>query len=369
MVIGVPAEIKNGETRAALVPSGVRTLRESGHEVLVQAGVGDGSSITDDEYAHAGAILVEAASDVWGQADIVVKVKEPQPSEVRYFRPTLTLFTYLHLAPLEQLTQQMLDSGLTAIAYEAVADPDGRLPLLEPMSEVAGRLAPQVGSQYLERIYHGRGILLGGVPGVPPAEVVVVGGGIVGSNAARIALSTGSKVTVIDKNLRRLRELDDRFQGRVTTLASNSTILAESLLRADLLIGAVLVPGASAPKVITRAMIQGMKKGSVFVDVAIDQGGCAETSRPTTHSEPVYEAAGVQHYCVPNIPALVPNTSTYALTNATLPYLLLLADHGVEEAVRRDASLQAAVSTYRGSLTSKAVAQSQGRPWQPLPVH
>lgn len=225
---------------------------------------------------------------------------------MQYFRESLTLFTYLHLAPLEQLTQQMLDSGITAIAYETVEEPDGRLPLLEPMSEVAGRLAPQVGSQYLEKIHHGRGVLLGGVPGVPPAEVVIIGGGIVGSNSARVALGTGAKVTIIDKNLRRLRELDDLFQGRATTLASNSTNIADALSRADLLIGAVLVPGAAAPRVITREMIGRMKKGSVFVDVAIDQGGCAETSRPTSHSEPVSDELGIQHYCVTNIPALVP---------------------------------------------------------------
>lgn len=368
MVIGVPREVKNGETRVALVPSGVRTLLESSHEVLVESGAGDGSSITNDEYRAAGAILVESASDVWAQADIIVKVKEPQASEVQYFRETLTLFTYLHLAPLEQLTQQMLDSGITAIAYETVEEPDGRLPLLEPMSEVAGRLAPQVGSQYLEKIHHGRGVLLGGVPGVPPAEVVIIGGGIVGSNSARVALGTGAKVTIIDKNLRRLRELDDQFQGRATTLASNSTNIADALSRADLLIGAVLIPGAAAPRVITREMIARMKKGSVFVDVAIDQGGCAETSRPTSHSEPVYDEEGVQHYCVTNIPALVPNTSTYALTNATLPYLKALADLGVEEAVHRDGSLLNAVSTHRGKLTSHAVAQSQGRPWDQLPV-
>ena len=262
----------------------------------------------------------------------------------------------------------MLDSGITAIAYETVEEPDGRLPLLEPMSEVAGRLAPQVGSQYLEKIHHGRGVLLGGVPGVPPAEVVIIGGGIVGSNSARVALGTGAQVTIIDKNLRRLRELDDLFQGRATTLASNSTNIADALSRADLLIGAVLVPGAAAPRVITREMIGRMKKGSVFVDVAIDQGGCAETSRPTSHSQPVYDELGVQHYCVTNIPALVPNTSTYALTNATLPYLKALADHGIEEAVHRDGSLLIAVSTYKGKLTSHAVAQSQGRPWDQLPV-
>ena len=368
MVIGVPKEIKAGETRVALVPSGVTTLQESGHEVLVEAGAGKGSSISNEEYAKAGAIIVESAKDVWRQADIIVKVKEPLASEFEYFRPSLILFTYLHLAPLPELTQKLMDSGVTAIAYETVQEEDGSLPLLEPMSEVAGRLAPQVGAQYLEKCYHGRGVLLGGVPGVPAAQVVIIGGGIVGTNSARVAVGTGAQVTMIDKNLRRLRELDDLFQGRVTTLASNSTNIAESLSRADLTIGAVLIPGASAPKVIRRDMIERMKKGTVFVDVAIDQGGCAETSRPTSHSEPVYEVAGVQHYCVPNVPALVPNTSTYALTNATLPYLKLLADYGVEQAMRKNASLRRGVSTYRGALTCHAVADSQNRSWEELPV-
>ena len=368
MVIGVPKEVKSGETRVALVPSGVTTLQESGHEVLVEAGAGEGSSITNEEYARAGAIILESARDVWAQADIIVKVKEPQPSEVAHFRPSLTLFTYLHLAPLPELTQKLIDAGVTAIAYETVQEEDGSLPLLEPMSEVAGRLAPQVGAQYLEKYYQGRSVLLGGVPGVPAAEVVVIGGGIVGTNSARVAVGTGAQVTIVDKNLRRLRELDDLFQGRVTTLASNSTNIAESLSRADLTIGAVLIPGASAPKVIRRNMIERMKKGTVFVDVAIDQGGCAETSRATSHSEPVYQEAGVQHYCVPNIPALVPNTSTYALTNATLPYLKMLAEHGVEGAMGKSAPLRKGVRTYRGALTCHAVAESQGRSWEELPV-
>ncbi len=367
MVIGTVKEIKNGETRVGLVPSGVLALRESVHEVLVESGAGEGSSIPNEDYRQAGAILVDSAADVWRQAEIVIKVKEPQPVETGYLRPGLVLFTYLHLAPLPDLTRQLLDARVTGIAYETVQEPDGRLPLLEPMSEVAGRLSVQVGAQYLEKYYDGRGVLLGGVPGVPPAEVVVIGGGIVGTNAARVAEGLGAHVTVIDKNLKRLRELDDMFLGKVTTLASNPTHIAEVLPRADLLIGAVLVPGASAPKVIRRDMIRGMKKGSVFVDVAIDQGGCAETSRPTSHSDPVYEVDGVRHYCVTNMPALVPNTSTFALTNATLPYLQRMADGGVESAFVADAALRAGVNTHQGALTSHAVAESQGREWQEIP--
>ena len=368
MVIGVVKEVKNGETRVGLVPSGVVDLRESGHEVLVESGAGEGSSIPDEDYSKAGAILVDAAKDVWRQAEIVIKVKEPQPGEVACMRPGLVLFTYLHLAPLPELTRQLLEGGITGIAYETVQEADGRLPLLEPMSEVAGRLSVQVGGQYLEKSYRGRGVLLGGVPGVPPAEVVIVGGGIVGTNAARVAEGLGARVTIIDRNLDRLRQLDDMFLGKVATLASNSSHIAEALPRADLLIGAVLVPGRSAPKVIRRDMIRTMKKGSVFVDVAIDQGGCAETSRPTSHSEPVYELDGVLHYCVPNVPALVPNTSTFALTNATLPFLKRLADQGVEVAIAENAALRCGVNTYRGALTSPPVAESQGRAWQEIPV-
>ena len=368
MVIGTVKEIKNGETRVGLVPSGVVDLRESGHEVLVESGAGLDSSIPDEDYRRSGAILVDSAKDVWRQAEIVIKVKEPQPAEVACMRSGQVLFTYLHLAPLPELTRRLLDVGVTGIAYETVHEPDGRLPLLEPMSEVAGRLSVQVGGQYLEKYYHGRGVLLGGVPGVPPAEVVIVGGGIVGTNAARVAEGLGAHVIIIDKNLDRLRQLDDLFLGKVATLASNSSHIADALARADLAIGAVLVPGASTPKVIRRDMIRAMKKGSVFVDVAIDQGGCAETSRPTSHSEPVYEVDGVSHYCVPNVPALVPNTATFALTNATLPFLKLLADKGVEAAIARNAALRAGVNTYHGLLTSHPVAASQGRDWQEIPI-
>jgi alanine dehydrogenase len=368
MVIGVPREIKDHETRVGLVPSGVAALRESGHEVLVEARAGEGSSIPDEDYRKAGAVVLDAAKDVWGQADIVVKVKEPQPSEVAYFRPGLVLYTYLHLAPLPELTEQLLKARVSAIAYETVEEDNHSLPLLEPMSEVAGRLSVQVGAQYLERPNHGRGVLIGGVPGVPPAEVLIIGGGIVGTNAAKVAVGTGARVTIIDKSLPRLRELDDIFLGRVTTLASNQATLAEAAIRSDLVVGAVLIPGASAPKLLRRETVAAMKKGSVFVDVAIDQGGCGETSRVTSHTDPVFELEGVIHYGVPNIPALVPHTSTLALTNATLPYLEKLANRGFERAIAESAALRRGVNTHQGEITCHAVADSQGRQWKELPV-
>jgi alanine dehydrogenase len=366
MVIGAPKEIKDHETRVGLVPAGVKTLRQSGHEVLVEASAGQGSSIPDEEYRASGAVVVDSAADVWGQADIVVKVKEPQPAEYEHLRPGLTLFTYLHLAPLRDLTQRLLDTRTTAIAYETVQREDGSLPLLEPMSEVAGRLAPQEGAEYLESAHGGRGVLLGGVPGVPPAEVVIVGAGTVGSNAAKVAIGTGARVTILDLNIERLRRLDDLYQGKITTLVSNPAVLEEACLKADLLIGAVLVAGKSAPKIITRDVIKRMRSGAVFVDVAIDQGGCAETSRPTTHSDPVYRVDGVIHYCVTNMPALAPRTSTFALTNATLPYLQKLANLGVEEALQADPALMRGLNTYAGSVAHPAVAESQNRGFHPL---
>lgn len=365
MVIGVPREIKDHETRVGLVPGGVMALREDGHKVLVETGAGAGSSISDEEYRRAGAVIVEAP-EVWRQADIIVKVKEPQATETEFFRPGLMLFTYLHLAPLPELTQQLLDAEVTAVAYETIREANGSLPLLEPMSEVAGRLSAQLGAQYLEKYNRGRGVLLGGVPGVPPAEVVVVGGGIVGINAARVALGMGARVTIIDKNLRRLRELDDIFLGRITTLASSTATITEAVSNADLVIGAVLVPGASAPHLVRRDMLRQMKEAAVFVDVAIDQGGCAETSHPTSHSQPTYEEEGVVHYCVPNIPALVPNTSTRALTNATLPYLEQLANKGFARAIAESPALRDGVNTHSGSVTCLAVAASQGRDWRSL---
>ena len=363
MVVGVPKEIKDHETRVGLTPAGVYALRQAGHEVLVEEGAGIGSSMSDAEYVEAGAVVLESAADVWAQADIIVKVKEPQPSEVVYFRPNLILFTYLHLAPLPELTRQLKEAQVTAIAYETVQREDGVLPLLEPMSEVAGRLAAQVGAEYLEKTHNGRGVLMGGVPGVAPAAVVIVGAGIVGSNAAKVAMGTGAHVTVLDINVERLRRIDDLHQGRIATLVSSPKVLADAAAKADLLIGAVLVAGRAAPKVIERSTIAGMQKGAVFVDVAIDQGGCFETSRPTTHSDPVYDVDGVIHYCVANMPAAVPRTSTLALTNATLPYLLKIANLGPEEAMRRDESLLLGLNVYRGQIVCPGVAESQGKPW------
>jgi alanine dehydrogenase len=366
MIIGVPREIKDHESRVALVPSGVTALIEAGHEVLVQTRAGAGSTISDEEYAEHGARIVPTAADVWGKADIVVKVKEPQPSEYGYFRGGLTLFTYLHLAPLPELTQKLMESGVTAVAYETIREKDGSLPLLTPMSEVAGRMSVQVGAQYLEAPNGGRGILLGGVPGVAPANVVILGGGIVGHNAAKIAHGLGANVSIIDKNLNRLRELDDIYNGGIITLSSNIGTIRESVRLADLVIGAVLVPGGSAPKLVRRDMIATMKKGAVVVDVAIDQGGCLETSKATTHTDPVYYVDNVLHYCVSNMPAAVPHTSTYALTNATFPYLLHLANKGVEKAAAESQAIYEGVNTYLGQCVYPAVAESLGIGWREL---
>jgi alanine dehydrogenase len=346
-----------------LVPSGVIALREAGHEVLVEARAGEGSSISDEEYARAGARIVETAAEVWTKADLVAKVKEPQPAEYAFFRPGLVLFTYLHLAPLPELTNRLLESKVSGVAYETIREADGSLPLLTPMSEVAGRMSVQVGAQYLEKPNGGRGILLGGVPGVAPANAVILGGGVVGTNAAKMALGLGANVTIIDRNLNRLRDLDDIFNGQVVTLASNALTIRENLKTADLVVGAVLIPGASAPKLVKREMIAGMKRGAVVVDVAIDQGGCLETAHATTHSDPTYVVDGVVHYCVSNMPAAVPHTSTFALTNATFPYLLELANHGLEAACERHAALREGVNTYKGFVTHRGVAGSQGRQW------
>jgi alanine dehydrogenase len=364
MVIGVPKEVKDHEARVALVPSGVIALREAGHEVLVQAKAGEGSAITDREYMQAGAGIVQSAEEVWRKADLVVKVKEPQRSEYGFLRPDLTLFTYLHLAPLPELTTRLLEAKVNGVAYETIREEDGSLPLLTPMSEVAGRMAVQVGAQYLEAPNGGRGLLLGGVPGVAPANVVILGGGVVGTNAAKIAVGMGAHVTIIDKNLNRLRDLDDIFNGQVVTLASNLWTIGEALKHADLVIGAVLIPGASAPKLVRRQMIANMKRGAVVVDVAIDQGGCFETSHPTTHTEPVYFVDEVLHYCVSNMPAALPHTSTFALTNATFPYLLELANKGLERACTEHPAIREGVNTYGGYLTHPGVAESQGRQWK-----
>jgi alanine dehydrogenase len=366
MTVGVPKEVKDHETRVGLVPSGVAALREAGHDVLVQSTAGEGSSLRDREYMQAGAAIVEKAEEIWRRADLIVKVKEPQPSEYGYLRQGLALFTYLHLAPLPDLTNRMLESKVNGIAYETIREKDGSLPLLTPMSEVAGRMAVQVGAQYLEAPNGGRGILLGGVPGVAPANVVVLGGGVVGTNATKVALGMGAHVTIIDRSLNRLRELDDIFNGQVVTLASNTWTISENLKTADLVIGAVLIPGASAPKLVRREMIANMRRGSVVVDVAIDQGGCFETSHPTTHTEPIYFVDGVLHYCVSNMPAAVPHTSTFALTNATFPYLLELANKGLEPACDGNPALREGVNTYHGYVTHHGVAESQGRPWREL---
>ncbi len=366
MIVGVPKETKDHESRVGITPAGVRALVEAGHKVLVQTGAGDLSAFPDNDYQNAGAEIVGSAFDTWRLADMVVKVKEPTEKEYGYFREGLLLFTYLHLAPLPDLTMRLLEKKVNAIAYETVRDRAGSLPLLTPMSEVAGRLSVQVGATYLQKEHGGRGVLLGGVPGTLPGNVVIIGGGIVGTNAAKMALGLGAKVTIVDLNLNRLRELDDIFGGRVHTLASNSYNIAKAAADADLLIGGVLIPGHSAPKLVTAKMVAGMKRGAVIVDVAIDQGGCIETARPTTHSAPSYAVDGVVHYCVTNMPAAVPNTSTLALTNATFPYVLKLANSGAEKAIREDPGIAEGVNTYGGTLTYQAVAESQGRDWKPV---
>jgi alanine dehydrogenase len=364
MIIGVPKEVKDHESRVGVTPAGVKALVEAGHTVLVEHNAGVLSAMPDDEYQDAGAEIVGSAYDVWRLAEMVVKVKEPVEKEYRHFREGLVLFTYLHLAPLEDLTNALLEKKVTGIAYETVRDRAGALPLLTPMSEVAGRLSVQIGAEYLTKEHGGRGLLLGGVPGVPPASVCIIGGGIVGTNAAKIALGMGAKVTLIDLNLNRLRELDDIFNGRVFTMASNSYNIARAASEADLLIGGVLIPGAAAPKIVTRHMVEKMKRGAVIVDVAIDQGGCIETAHPTTHSDPSYEVNGVVHYCVTNMPAAVPNTSTLALTNATFPYVMKLAKLGAGAAIREDKGIAEGVNTYNGVLTYEAVAAAQKRDWK-----
>jgi alanine dehydrogenase len=364
MLIGVPKEVKDNEYRVGMTPAGVKAMIDAGHKVIVETRAGIGSSIADDDFKDAGAKIVGSASEVWGKADMVVKVKEPYGKEPKMFREGLVLFTYLHLAPIPDLTNELLKKKVTGIAYETVTDKANTLPLLTPMSEVAGRMSVQVGASYLEKEKGGRGVLLGGVPGTPPAKVAIVGGGIVGINAAKMAMGLGADVTILDVNLNRLRELDDIFLGRVRTIASNSYTIAQTTAEADLVIGGVLIPGASAPKLVTRKMVSNMKKGAVIVDVAIDQGGCIETARPTTHSDPSYVVDGVVHYCVTNMPGAVPHTSTYALTNATFPYALKLAKMGAEAAIKADHGIKEGVNTYKGHITYAAVAQSQGRPYK-----
>jgi alanine dehydrogenase len=360
MKIGVPTEIKADEYRVSLTPAGARELGEHGHEVLVQSGAGEGSAIHDEAYVAQGARILPDAAAVFDQAEMILGVKEPQPEEVAMLRPEHTLFTYLHLAPAPELTRGLQASGATCVAYETVEDAERRLPLLAPMSEIAGKLATQAGAFFLEKPLGGRGILLGGVPGVAAATVMVIGGGAVGMNAAFIAIGMEADVFTFDVSLDKLRELDVAFGGRASTVYSSVLSIEEMLPRADLVIGAVLVHGAKAPKVVRREQLKLMKRNAVLVDVAIDQGGCFETSRPTTHRDPVFEVDGITHYCVANMPGAVPITSTYALTNATLPYVVALADHGVAGAARRDPGLRLGINVAAGTVTHPAVAEAVG---------
>jgi alanine dehydrogenase len=359
MKIGLPKEIKDNEYRVGLTPAGVNALVNAGHQVFVQKTAGEGSGFADDQYVRAGGELLETADEIWAEGDMIVKVKEPIAPEYPRMRENQLLFTYLHLAPEFELTKQMMERKVTGVAYETITDKQGRLPLLTPMSEVAGRMSVQVGATFLEKMNGGRGILLGGVPGVPAANVVIIGGGIVGTEAAKMAVGLGAKVTIIDRNLDRLRELDDIFLSKVQTLASSHFAISEAISHADLVIGAVLVVGAAAPKLVTRDMLHLIPHGAVLVDVAVDQGGCFETTHATTHSNPTYYEEGVLHYCVANMPGAVPRTSTFALTNATLPYALDLANKGFEKAIKDDEGLREGVNTYAGKLTYEAVATSQ----------
>jgi alanine dehydrogenase len=365
MRIGVPKEIKTDEYRVGLTPGSVRELAHHGHEVLVEAGAGDGIGVQDADYQRAGGRIVAAATEVWATAELVVKVKEPQASEYAYLRQGQVLFTYLHLAADRAQAEALVESGCTAIGYETVTGPGGSLPLLSPMSEVAGRMAVQAGAHCLERGAGGAGILLGGVPGVRAANVVVLGGGTVGTNAIRIAMGMEAQVTVVDRSLPRLKELDFEFGGRLNTIYSTVESIEQYVADADLLIGAVLVPGAAAPELVTRAMVRAMRDRSVFVDVAIDQGGCGETSRPTTHSSPTYVDEGVVHYCVANMPAAVARTSAFALNNATLPYVLALAGKGWRQALADDPGFRDGLNVHDGAITCHAVADALGLPCTP----
>ena len=366
MIVGLPKEIKDNEYRVGLTPAGARALSDAGHKVVVERSAGEGSGFEDGLYEKAGAQILGSADEVWATGEMIVKVKEPIKPEYPRMREGQLLFTYLHLAPDKPLTEELLKRKVSGIAYETITDRRGGLPLLTPMSEVAGRMAIQVGAHYLEKMSGGRGILLGGVPGVPAARVVIIGGGVVGTNAAKIAVGMGAHVTIIDNNLERLRELDDIFLSKISTLASSAYMIHDAVSQADLIVGAVLVPGASAPRLVTRSMLKDVPNGAVIVDVAVDQGGCIETTHPTTHSDPTYYVEGVLHYCVANMPGAVPRTSTFALTNATLPYALRLANRGFFAAIAGDPGLKAGVNTYAGHCTYEAVATSQGLKYTPL---
>ncbi|MDJ0950017.1 MAG: alanine dehydrogenase [Alphaproteobacteria bacterium] len=365
MRIGVPKEVKTLEFRVGLVPSSVRELVQHGHELLVETKAGEGIGITDADFAAAGAQVAGTAEQVFAEADMIVKVKEPQPEEVGMLREGQILFTYLHLAAEADLTRGLVDSGCTAIAYETVTDHRGGLPLLAPMSEVAGRMGAQVGAHCLEKEQGGAGILLGGVPGVAPGKVVIIGGGVAGTNAARMAMGLEASVTIIERSLHRLYELDLQFAPKCNTIYSTAHAIEEYVVNADLVIGTVLLPGAAAPKLVTRDMVRQMRRGSVIVDIAIDQGGCCETSRPTTHAEPTYRDEEVVHYCVTNMPGAVPRTSTFALNNATLPFALALADKGYRQAMADDPHLRAGLNVHAGRVTYEAVARDLGYDYTP----
>eukprot|EP00752_Nemacystus_decipiens_P001132 g1132.t1 len=365
MLIGVPKEVKNHEYRVGLTPTSVRELVHHGHEVMVETNAGAGIGAPDADYAAAGARIVDGPDTVFAEAEMVVKVKEPQDFECAKLRAGQVLFTYLHLAPDAAQTKALAESGCIAIAYETVTDAQGGLPLLAPMSEVAGRMAAQAGAHCLEKAQGGRGVLLGGVPGVSPGKVLVIGGGVAGTNAARMAIGMGADVTILERRPSRLAELDDLFQGRVKTLYSTVDAIEKGVREADLVIGAVLVPGAAAPKLVTRAMLKTMPDGSVALDIAIDQGGCFETSRPTTHADPTYIEEGVVHYCVANMPGAVARTSTFALNNATLPFTLALADKGYRQALAEDRHLRAGLNVHEGKITYKAVAEALGYDFTP----
>ena len=365
MIVGVPREIKADESRVALLPVGVETLVRAGHRVLIERGAGEGSGFADADYEAVGAALVDGPERVFGEAETVVKVKEPQPSEIELFRPGLVLFTYFHFAASDEMADGCLAGGITAVAYETVTDRRGTLPLLTPMSEIAGKMSVQEGAKYLERPNGGRGVLLGGVPGVPPANVVILGGGVVGTAAAKVAAGFGANVRILDVSLDRLRYLDDVMPANVMTVFSDAHNVRHYCERADLVVGAVLIPGAKAPHLVTRELLRDMQDGAVVVDVAVDQGGCIETSRPTTHHDPTFVVEGVVHYCVANMPGAVSRTSTFALCNATFPYVLAIANKGLDAAVADDPGLALGVNMVAGRVTNPAVAEALGRPYEP----
>lgn len=366
MIVGVPKEIKDHEYRVSLTPDGAAALCKEGHTVLIEPSAGQGSGFADEEYRRAGATIAASKEELFEKADLIVKVKEPQLSECPLFRPGQVLFTYLHLASLPELTKALLEARVTAIAYETTAAKDGSLPMLRPMSEIAGRMSVQVGAHYLEKTHGGRGVLLAGVPGVEPGKIVVLGAGVVGTSATRMAVGLGAQVTVVNLDVDRLRYLDDLYRGRVVTRAASAAAIEQAVCEADLVIGAVLVPGAKAPKLVSRQLVSRMKPGAVVVDVSVDQGGCFETTRPTSHSDPVYVVDGVLHYCVANMPGIVPRTSTFALTNATLPYIVRLAAEGVDRAIRSDPGLAKGVNLKDGQVTCQGVAVAHGLRFTPL---